>query len=180
MEKEAYTKDNLEELKKQYRKIYQQLYKDILQEDYKLLLLLSEDKITEPIKALLRREKIIRRCDWGRQVIIDSNEDVWPCLYFSENKKYKMSNINKKKSKSFLLKIPKNSYSKNCFECSVSTLCGGYCKYTAIMENENINIKSEFECALRRLYAEESLKLIIDLYKAKYDLKKLYYEFLDK
>lgn len=91
-----------------------------------------------------------------------------------------MSNINKKKSKSFLLKIPKNSYSKNCFECSVSTLCGGYCKYTAIMENENINIKSEFECALRRLYAEESLKLIIDLYKAKYDLKKLYYEFLDK
>lgn len=61
--KEAYTKDNLEELKKQYRKIYQQLYKDILQEDYKLLLLLSEDKITEPIKALLRREKIIRRCD---------------------------------------------------------------------------------------------------------------------
>ena len=49
-----------------------------------------------------------------------------------------------------------------------------------VMENDSIDKKSEFECALRKLFAEESLKLLIDLYKAGYNLKKLYYDFLDK
>ena len=178
--KDSYTNDNLENLKNQYRKVYHQLYKDILQGDYKLLLLLSEDKITEPLRFLLRREKLIRRCDWGRQLIIDSYGDVWPCLYFAEKENYKIANIYHKKLKVIKSKIPENSYSKECFNCSVRTLCGGYCRYTAIMENDSIDKKSEFECALRKLFAEESLKLLIDLYKAGYNLKKLYYDFLDK
>lgn len=136
--------------------------------------------VTEPLRFLLRREKLIRRCDWGRQLIIDSYGDVWPCLYFAEKENYKIANIYHIKLKVIKSKIPENSYSKECFNCSVRTLCGGYCRCTAIMENDSIDKKSEFECALRKLFAEESLKLLIDLYKAGYNLKKLYYDFLDK
>ena len=41
---------------------------------------------------------------------------------------------------------------KDCFKCSLRTLCGGYCRYTAIMENDSVYKKSEFELLTNSLF----------------------------
>ena len=179
-DKNLFSTSNLLNLMNQYRRIYEQLKNDILKENYNLLLFLSEDKITEPLRFLLRREKMVHRCDWNRQLIIDSTGDCWPCLYFSKYEKYKISNLNSKLTINKKNISNKDSFTRECNKCFAKYLCGGYCKYTAILENEDITKKSDFECNLRRFFVEEVVKLLIDLYNENYDLKKLYYEFIDK
>lgn len=176
----SYTEHNLENLKNQYRKVYEKLFLDIINNDYKLLIFLSEDKITEPLRFLLQRDKLIHRCDWNRQLIIDSKGNLWSCLYFIKYPKYKIGNIHLYKKSKIKFIEKKDITSKECKHCYAKYLCGGFCKYTALMKNGNINIKDEFECSLRRFFAEETIKLLINLFNKNYNIKNLYYEFIDK
>lgn len=159
----SFTKENISELLAGYDEVYDKLKKDALKGNFSLFRLLKEDLILSCFNVFIGRSKLLKRCAFDDQIVVDSKGNLYPCLYFSGNKDFCYGNIadgiDRRKINH---KILVNDRS-DCRKCWARYLCGGTCFYGSYVSCGKYNDKDLIECMLKKHLAEKSLDLIIFL-----------------
>lgn len=157
------TKESLETVKESYRKLYEQIYKEIMKKDYSSVKLLKEDFILQTCSILFNRIRQAGRCTWGQEAVVDAQGNMYPCLYVIGNEKYFLGNISEKmNARDFLQPITVTDRQK-CKCCWARFLCGGTCHYNSIVTKNSEFEVDDIECELRMFLVTESINMIIKL-----------------
>lgn len=168
---ESLKKEDIEILKDSYQQIYHYLYICILNNDFSNVRRLRDDIIMSTFLNLIKRTKQAYRCTWGREIVIDSEGDMYPCLYVIGDKKYSLGNFKDgKKSSDILIPISVSNRDK-CSKCWARFLCGGTCHYNSIARGFSENSVDEIECNVRKFIIQESIKLMIKMIENGVDFK---------
>lgn len=156
-------------LVEQYRKYFNKLTNDLLNNDMQLALaILNEtDHVGKVLNVLLLKQKSFRRCKAGyARFTIMTNGDIYPCSSFGSIKVNKEGNVLTKTIDYSMIDAFKSSHVDNdprCQKCWCRYLCGGKCKYSAHMES--VNDKIDYDCESMKVLCQESIKLIYALAK---------------
>ncbi len=159
----SFDENNIVELKESYKRLYDLIFEEIKNKDYSSFTLLKEDLSLVAIMDLIQRIRITGRCTWGDEVIIDSNGNMYPCLYVMGHKEYLLGNINENKNSKEILKPLLVEQMENCQTCWARYLCGGTCHYNSIINNQSIYKPDFVECQIRKFIITESIMFLIRL-----------------
>lgn len=142
----SFTKKDMEKLLEGYKSLFERLKTDILKGDYSLLDMLGSDITTSGLKLLISKERVIKRCRWDEETVIDSKGDVYPCDYMMGKPDFVRGNIFKK---DVVQNTDENLFvdnRKGCSTCWNRYLCGGTCYFNSYTVNGNIYAIDEVEC----------------------------------
>lgn len=159
----SFNDKNVNQLLAGYDEVFEELENTSIRKDFSLFYLLKEDMILASFFSFLNRVKIVRRCSFDDQIVVNSKGEIYPCLYFTDNKDFCYGNIEdgidyRKINHNILV-----GQRGTCNECWARYLCGGTCFYGSYKTNgDYINIDS-IECIIKKYLAEKCLKLIIFL-----------------
>jgi len=142
----SFSRKSMEKLLEGYKALYDRLKTDILNEDYTLFDMLKGDISMTGIKLLLGKNRIIKRCKWNEETIIDSKGDVYPCDYMTGNKEFLRGNVFKNDVSSELDEELFVFKKKKCNACWNKYLCGGTCYFNSYTTKGSIYETDETEC----------------------------------
>jgi|WetSurMetagenome_2_1015567.scaffolds.fasta_scaffold08501_2 radical SAM protein with 4Fe4S-binding SPASM domain len=138
-------------------KIYKQICNDSKKNKFDLLISIKYSFLIDPLKLLLNQTYVTQRCNWGQQVVIDNNGDIYHCDYTCGKNEDCLGNLYKN------IDIQKISDRKNvdeeesCCNCWARHLCGGMCYYEQLYNKEN----NKFECIFRKAVIQNCLNLYV-------------------
>lgn len=169
----SFNMEDIEKLKDGYKRLYDVLYKEVLNDDFSSFKLLKEDLSMLALGNLFSRSRQYNRCTWGTEVVLDSKGDMYPCLYVIGDEKYLLGNISERKSASDVLKPILVNQLDKCPSCWARYLCGGTCHYNSIVNKKSVYEKDDLECEIRQFVITESINFLIKLIENKIDMTKV-------
>jgi uncharacterized protein len=169
----SFNMEDIEKLKDGYKRLYDVLYKDVLNDDFSSFKLLKEDLSMLALGNLFSRSRQYNRCTWGTEVVLDSKGDMYPCLYVIGDEKYLLGNISERKSASVVLKPILVNQLDKCPSCWARYLCGGTCHYNSIVKGKSAFEIDDIECSIRKYVIEESINFFIKLIENRVDINKI-------
>ena len=169
----SFNMEDIEKLKDGYKRLYDVLYKEVLNDDFSSFKLLKEDLSMLALGNLFSRSRQYNRCTWGTEVVLDSKGDMYPCLYVIGDEKYLLGNISERKSASDVLKPILVNQLDKCPSCWARYLCGGTCHYNSIVKGKSAFEIDDIECSIRKYVIEESINFFIKLIENRVDINKI-------
>lgn len=169
----SFNMEDIEKLKDGYKRLYDVLYKEVLNDDFSSFKLLKEDLSMLALGNLFSRSRQYNRCTWGTEVVLDSKGDMYPCLYVIGDEKYLLGNISERKSASDVLKPILVNQLDKCPSCWARYLCGGTCHYNSIVKGKSAFEIDDIECSIRKYVIEESINFLLRLIENKIDMTKV-------
>ena len=169
----SFNMEDIEKLKDGYKRLYDVLYKEVLNDDFSSFKLLKEDLSMLALGNLFSRSRQYNRCTWGTEVVLDSKGDMYPCLYVIGDAKYLLGNISERKSASDVLKPILVNQLDKCPSCWARYLCGGTCHYNSIVKGKSAFEIDDIECSIRKYVIEESINFFIKLIENRVDINKI-------
>lgn len=176
----SFNMEDIEKLKDGYKRLYDVLYKEVLNDDFSSLKLLKEDLSMLALGNLFSRSRQYNRCTWGTEVVLDSKGDMYPCLYVIGDEKYLLGNISERKSASDVLKPILANQLDKCPSCWARYLCGGTCHYNSIVKGKSACEIDDIECSIRKYVIEESINFFIKLIENRVDINKIIKAFFEE
>lgn len=167
---ESISEQALNEIKIGYSNIFDKICNEVLNDDFSSIRLLRDDILMSTFKNIFQRVRQSSRCTWGKEIVIDSKGDIYPCLYVINNQKFKLGNIRENKNSAEILFPITVNQRKKCSKCWGRFLCGGTCHYNSISLGKTEFDVDEIECEIRYFLIEESLKRLIYLMEKKCNL----------
>lgn len=157
----SFTEQNIVELFKGYDDVFEELENTIVKNDFFLINLLREDMILAPFYSFINRTRILNRCSFDNQIVVNSKGEIYPCLYFTDDKDFCYGNIRdgidyKKLNHNIMV-----SQRGNCNECWARYLCGGTCFYGSYKTTGNYIEIEPIECKIKKYLIKKCLKLIV-------------------
>ncbi len=156
-----FSKDRVDLLLGNFRKIYDKVYKEAVLEKYMLTNVLKDTMLFSFVKEIYHRAYRTTRCNWGKEVVIDSKGNMYHCnstvgcnndLLGNYMNHVKYSDVNIEKSV--------DEYER-CKKCFAKYLCGGTCYAEDILGNQN---NFDLECYYRKELVKLSLKFYARLH----------------
>lgn len=153
-----------------YKKLYEQILSEIKSGNYSLVELLKDDICFAGIKLLIGKNRLIKRCGWDEETVIDDQGNIYPCDYTIGKKDFIRGNIftaikrTELKNELFV-----NSRYK-CKDCWARYLCGGTCYYNSLVNNGNIFIPDETECIFQKGLRELNINFLHKLFDNKINI----------
>lgn len=160
---QSFDNKTVEDLVIGYDEVFEELENNAIKKNFRLFSFLKNDMILAPFYSFLNRVKIYKRCSFDDQIVINSKGEIYPCLYFVDNKEFCYGNIKEGIDRR---KLNHNIDVKNRFSCSdcwARYLCGGTCFYGAYNLTGNYLNVDLIECRIKKYLAEKNLKLIVFL-----------------
>ncbi len=176
----SFNMEDIEKLKDGYKRLYDVLYKEVLNDDFSSFKLLKEDLSMLALGNLFSRSRQYNRCTWGTEVVLDSKGDMYPCLYVIGDEKYLLGNISERKSASDVLKPILVNQLDKCPSCWARYLCGGTCHYNSIVKGKSAFEIDDIECSIRKYVIEESINFFIKLIENRVDINKIIKAFFEE
>lgn len=170
----SFTKENICELFDGYSMIYEELKKQCLQNNYTLFYALKEDMTLAAFNIFTSRVKQVKRCDFGNQIVINAQGDIYPCLYFVDNKDFSYGNIKSVYNGKFKDEEMFVYNRGNCKNCWARYLCGGTCFYGSKISTGNCLKIDIVECMLKKYLAEKCLDLLVFMREHNIDIYRFY------
>ena len=165
---------DLSRLFKSYKKIYKKLYSTLIKRKYEYIKFIRADACITPLLTIINGTKILTRCGLENQIVIDTNGDIYDCLYFCSKKVGKIGNITldfqKNQDKYKELQVTNR---RKCMDCWARYLCGGTCFYNSFITTGNLLEPSKIECMIKEFYTKECIKLLIKLKRKKFDIRNI-------
>lgn len=159
----SFTKDKLQELLKDFDALCELMIEEFKNDNFELLHLLRDSLLINPIMNIVFKNKYIHRCNWGENLVIDSEGNMYPCLYTMGNKTYSYGNYKEGKKFSQIYKPILVSDKKTCKLCWARYLCGGSCHYAGLASKNSPYETDEIECMYRKGLIKCSLKMMTEL-----------------
>lgn len=170
----SFNEKNIIDLCKGYDKVFNLLEDMSLKYDFSLFKFLKEDLTLAALNVFMGRSKLIKRCNFDDQIVVNSAGNIYPCLYFSDNEEFCYGNIKKGIDRRKINHHVFVNQRGECKKCWARYLCGGTCFYAAhFSEGEYLKI-DKVECVLKKYLAEKCLKLIIFLKEHNISLNQIY------
>lgn len=158
-QKDSFTIENIQLLLDGYDDLFRQLKKDLLSKNYELFSVLRRDMSLAPLYYFLERKKLVRRCPFDDQLVINSDGTITSCLYMGDKDDYCIGNIKDGITKEINHKITVR-YRNPCNTCWAKYLCGGTCFYNSYLKNNDILRADEMECVLKKHLVKKCLELL--------------------
>ena len=136
----------MDKLLEGYRVLFERLKQDIIKNDFSLFDMLSSDITTSGLKLIISKQRVIKRCRWNEETVIDSKGDVYPCDYMMGKPDFVRGNLFKGNVKK---NVDENLFVQNrtgCKDCWNKYLCGGTCYFNSYTKNGNIYALDDVEC----------------------------------
>lgn len=172
--KNSFSESNISLLLNGYDKLYEKLKKDSLKQNFVLFKMLQEDLSLAAFNFFISRTKQLKRCSFDNQIVIDSKGDVYPCLYFVNNKDYCYGNINGTFSEDKLNHNNLVFQRANCKDCWARYLCGGTCFYGSYKSTGNYLNIEPIECIIRKHLAQKCLELLVFMREHNINIYQIY------
>jgi len=147
----------------EYNRIYKLLENQIKKGNYILFNKLKNDYMLEPLKYLVKQQKIVSRCSFDHQLSIDKNGDIYPCDYTYGIKEFKMGSIYDKEKIIKPQNFEQLVQNKKCIKCNFKYLCGGTCYYQSFIKYKNLSSIDNTECKYRKFLIKRSLQFYCKL-----------------
>lgn len=159
----SFTEENIKYLINGYEELFTELEINAVARDFTLFRILKNDMSLAAFNSFINRTKIYKRCDFDNQIVVNSEGEIYPCLYFTDNKEFCYGDIEKgidvEKMNQRIIITERES----CKECWARYLCGGTCHYGSLVNARNYIGVDPVECKLKKYLAERCLKLIVFL-----------------
>ena len=168
----SFTKIELSVLLKDFSDFCNLMINEFENGDFSFLNMLRNSLIFTPIVNIVTKNRFTTRCNWGKELIINSKGDLFPCLYVQDLNEYSYGNLKDSPTrKQTFTPITVNERS-TCKNCWAKYLCGGGCHYSAISSKGSPYETEEIECLFRKSIIQYSLQMMLTL-KEKGLLKKM-------
>ena len=161
----SFNEINVKELLLGYDEIYTALEKSALKHDFRLFYLLKQDMSMLAFYSFYQKTKMIQRCEFNNQIVVDSKGEIYPCVYFTDNKDFCYGNIYDGIDKNKIKHDIYINHREKCNECWARYLCGGTCLYASYKAKGNHLRIDPIECTIKKHMAERCMKLIVFLYE---------------
>lgn len=157
----SFSIDTVIPLLRGYDELFDRLENDALVGNFTLFKALKEDLALAAFYTFLGRNKLVKRCDFDEQIVINTNGDISPCLYFSSNNDFILGDtvkgIDRKKINHAILVTDRG----DCMSCWARYLCGGTCFYGSYVSKGDYLAIDPVECMVRKHLAEKALRLLV-------------------
>lgn len=170
----SFDEKSILDLCKGYDEIFEVLEDMCLRNDFSLFRYLKEDLTLSAFNVFLERTKIVKRCSFDNQIIVNSKGEIYPCLYFTDKKDFYLGNIREGLDFTKLdhnITIDKREL---CNDCWARYLCGGTCFYASYISKKNYKKIDTVECILKKHLAERCLKLIVFMHEHNINIHNIY------
>lgn len=170
----SFDEKSILDLCKGYDEIFEALEDMCLRNDFSLFRYLKEDLTLSAFNVFLERTKIVKRCSFDNQIIVNSKGEIYPCLYFTDNKDFYLGNIREGLDFTKLdhnITIDKREL---CNDCWARYLCGGTCFYASYISKKNYKKIDTVECILKKHLAKKCLKLIVFMHEHNINIHNIY------
>ena len=162
-EKNVFNKASIDILLQSIRNLFQKFFDDcktgIVSNE---LHMLKNTMLFTSLKSIYYGIRIVARCTWGRELVIDSKGNMYHCNSTIGNLRDLIGHYSKGRKKSRVLKIPVVDKDKRCKYCYAKYLCSGTCHAEKIVGNRT-NV--ELECYYKKNLVIENIKLYAMLHK---------------
>lgn len=161
----SFTVENVSLLIDGYEKLFIQIQNDLLKNDFTLLNFLRRNYCFLPLFLLIKRAKIIKRCEVDNQLVIDIDGKTYDCLYTCSEKRDEIGSI---ENGIVLGKRKRDIYVMNrmpCKKCWARYLCGGTCAFGSLKMTGDAYKADPVECRIRKYFAERCLKLLVFIFE---------------
>lgn len=165
---ESFNENMLEKVLEKFSELFDFLYKEIKNDDYSLLKLLNQTLLFTPIRNIILDQRFETRCAWGDTTVIDTEGNLYPCMYVIGNKDYCYGNYKENILHKDILKPIYNDEIEKCKNCWARYLCGGTCHYNSIYQNGTLSEVNTIECRFRKEIISMSLKFFAKILKTEY------------
>lgn len=172
--KVSFSEQNVSELLKGYDEVFDELKKCALKKDFSLYRMLKEDMTLAAFNSFASRIKLVRRCSFDDQLVIDSTGDIYPCLYFTGNSNFCYGNVDEGIDSTRINHQITVINRGECADCWARNLCGGTCFYGSYKTTGSCFGTDKIECQIRKHLAEQGLKLLIFMREHNINLSLIY------
>lgn len=172
----SFNENNVSILLHGYDELYSEFKTGALKGDFSLFRILRSDLSLAAFNIFLDRTKLLKRCDFDEQIVIDCDGSVYPCVYFVGHPEFCWGNVGEGIAKFGTADGILVNQRGECASCWARYLCGGTCFYGAQVTSGYFRNTEPVECLLKRHLAEKCLELLIFLTEKNVDLSKIYQE----
>jgi radical SAM protein with 4Fe4S-binding SPASM domain len=170
----SFNMDNINQLLNGYDCIFEELKRNCLKDDFSLFRFLKEDLTLAAFNIFTGRTKLLKRCAFDDQIVVNSKGEIFPCLYFVDNKDFSYGNIYSEiETQKINHDILVNQRGK-CADCWARYLCSGTCFYGSFVTTGNYTDIDPVECKLKKHLAEKCLELIVFLKENNISIERVY------
>lgn len=159
-----FTKDSIDILLNSIRRMFNSFFNGFVNGKVsKELLAIKDTMIFLAIKKIYYGNYVTSRCTWGKELIIDSEGNLYHCNSTIGYKEDLLGHYKDSKTREDLLKTPNVQDYTRCSNCYAKYLCGGTCYAEIIYGNKQ---NEDTECYFRKELINENMKLYAKLYEA--------------
>jgi len=170
----SFNEDNIERLLAGYDAIFSRLKLLSLKADFSLFRFLREDLTLAAFNIFLGRTKLVKRCDFDEQIVVNSKGEIYPCLYMVGNKDFCYGNIYRGIDRRKIRHDIHVNQRGACKDCWARYLCGGTCFYSSLVSTGNCMDIDPMECILKKHLAQRCLELIVFLKEHNISFEEIY------
>lgn len=128
-------------------KLYDEILEELQKSSNKILSVVKRNPFILLVFDIYSHSKRLYRCNWGKEMVIDANGNIYHCNSTIGNKKDFLGNWNEKPKKEEIFQLQNVNTFKRCKKCFAKYLCGGIC-YAEILNKHEKNI--ELECYYKK------------------------------
>ncbi len=153
----SFSEDSINKIIKSLSKIYEVVFNEIKNERYKFFPVLKKNVWFTKVFDIYAHKIVSSRCNWGTEIIIDSQGNFYHCNSTIGNEKDLLGNWKKSIDENKLWHNKNVNDYESCKKCWTKYLCGGTCYAEELNEHQN---NLNMEC----YYRKEFMKLVILFY----------------
>lgn len=172
----SFDMDSIEELKKGYAKYFELLTEELLEGNFFLLRVLTNDYGIKFLPRILFGVKMKLRCFWGiHNYSMDENGDYYPCDAVMGMEQFKVGSIEEGIDWEKFHKDLDCEKRGECVSCWARHICGGTCHVNTIMSGKDMMDIDPVECSLNKFLVESNVKMVARLMDGGVDLNGIKY-----
>lgn len=160
--KSIFSYESIDSLIKNINFLFNEFYENFKQKlpDPKLLIV-KDTILFSYLKRLYYKNYVTTRCDWGKNLVIDSKGNFYHCNSTIGYHNDYLGNYKEGKQKKEIFKqLPNVDDENTCTKCYAKYLCGGTCYAEKIMKN---SINQKVECYFHKKLIVETFYLYLRL-----------------
>lgn len=162
--KTQFSKESIDILLNSIRKLFDSFLNDFIEGKVsKELFAIKNTILFSALKKIYYRNYVTSRCTWGKELVIDSDGNLYHCNSTIGYKEDLLGHYKDSKTRGRLLKIPNVQNFDRCKNCYAKYLCGGTCYAEMIYGNKQ---NEDTECYFKKELINENMNLYAKLYEA--------------
>lgn len=170
----SFSSDTIKQLLDGYDCVFEELKRNSLNEDFSLFRFLKEDLTLAAFNIFAGRTKLLKRCAFDEQIVVNSKGEIYPCLYFVGNKDFCYGNIDSEIESQKINHDILVEHRGECSDCWARYLCSGTCFYGSFVSTGDYRNIDPVECVLKKHLAEKCLELIVFLKENDISIERVY------